>query len=157
MIYLGFLLASQVGFRKKMVGMFPSAASRQEALEVPERARRAEGYLWVQAVTGAMIRAVVGADAAWGFRTLSSDLRHSGTSASLILVLGGAVALRPAVRPGPVLESHWPALILSSVFRPCSSWSAIWSSCDAGDNQNIDPIVVLLALASLSKLWAWRA
>ena len=61
LVYLGFLLASQGGFRRKMVNMFPDGKMRGEALEVFHRVRGGvEGYIWVQTVTGAMICA-----AAW--------------------------------------------------------------------------------------------
>src|SRR5690606_19331333 len=56
LIYLGFLLASQVGFRRKLVAMFPQRESRAEAAEVFRRVRSGvAGYLWFQSVTGAMI------------------------------------------------------------------------------------------------------
>ncbi|MDB5422014.1 MAG: family transporter, partial [Brevundimonas sp.] len=56
LVYLGFLLASQGGFRRKLVAMFPERAQRDEAMAVFQRVRGGvEGYIWVQSVTGAMI------------------------------------------------------------------------------------------------------
>lgn len=61
LVYLGFLLASQRGFGKKIVNMFPDRGAREDAMQVMARVRSGvEGYLWVQTVTGIMICA-----AAW--------------------------------------------------------------------------------------------
>ena len=156
MIYLGFLLASQAGFRKKMVGMFPERGPRQEALEVFERVRGGvEGYLWVQAVTGAMICAV-----AWVLmRAVGLQNAEFWTFVIFIVgfipVLGGAVAgCAPPLFALVQFESYWPAAVLfvglqvllflvGNLVQPRMQ----------GDNQNIDPIVVLLALAFWGKLW----
>lgn len=156
MVYLGFLLASQAGFRKKMVGLFPERGARQEALEVFERVRGGvEGYLWVQAVTGAMICAV-----AWVLmRAVGLQNAEFWTFVIFIVgfipVLGGAVAgLAPPLFALVQFESYWPALILlvglqvllflvGNLVQPRMQ----------GDNQNIDPIVVLLALAFWGKMW----
>jgi AI-2 transport protein TqsA len=156
MIYLGFLLASQAGFRKKMVGMFPERGVRKEALEVFERVRGGvEGYLWVQAVTGAMICAV-----AWMLmRAVGLQNAEFWTFVIFIVgfipVLGGAVAgLAPPLFALVQFQSYWPALILlvglqvllfvvGNLVQPRMQ----------GDNQNIDPIVVLLALAFWGKMW----
>ena len=156
MIYLGFLLASQAGFRKKMVGMFPERGPRQEALEVFERVRGGvEGYLWVQAVTGAMICAV-----AWMLmRAVGLQNAEFWTFVIFIVgfipVLGGAVAgLAPPLFALVQFESYWPAVILlvglqtilfivGNMIQPRMQ----------GDNQNIDPVVVLLSLALWGKMW----
>ena len=156
MVYLGFLLASQAGFGKKMVGMFPERGVRKEALEVFERVRGGvEGYLWVQAVTGAMICAV-----AWVLmRAVGLQNAEFWTFVIFIVgfipVLGGAVAgLAPPLFALVQFESYWPALILliglqvllflvGNLVQPRMQ----------GDNQNIDPIVVLLALAFWGKMW----
>lgn len=156
MIYLGFLLASQAGFRKKIVGMFPERGPRQEALEVFERVRGGvEGYLWVQAVTGAMVCVV-----AWVLmRAVGLQNAEFWTFVIFIVgfipMLGGAVAgCAPPMFALVQFESYWPALILfvglqtllflvGNLIQPRMQ----------GDNQNIDPIVVLLALAFWGKLW----
>ncbi len=156
MVYLGFLLASQTGFRKKIVAMFPDRAARNEALEVFNRVRGGvEGYLWVQAVTGAMICFV-----AWGLmRAVGLQNAEFWTFVifivSFIPVLGGAVAgCAPPLFALVQFESYWPALILlvglqtllfvvGNMIQPRMQ----------GDNQNIDPVVVLLALALWGKMW----
>lgn len=156
MIYLGFLLASQKGFGKKIVGMFPERQRRQEAMEVFERVRGGvEGYMWVQAVTGVMICAV-----AWVLmRAVGLQNAEFWTFVIFIVgfipVLGGAIAgLAPPLFALVQFESYWPALILlvglqvvlfvvGNVIQPRMQ----------GDNQNIDPVVVLLALALWGKMW----
>jgi AI-2 transport protein TqsA len=156
MIYLGFLLASQQGFSKKIVGMFPERGRRQEAMEVFERVRGGvEGYMWVQAVTGVMICAV-----AWVLmRAVGLQNAEFWTFVIFIVgfipVLGGAIAgLAPPLFALVQFESYWPALILliglqvvlfvvGNVIQPRMQ----------GDNQNIDPVVVLLALALWGKMW----
>jgi AI-2 transport protein TqsA len=156
MVYLGFLLASQIGFRRKIVAMFPQKAQRDEAVAVFERVRGGvEGYIWVQTVTGAMICL-----AAWILmRAVGLQNAEFWTFVIFIVgfipVLGGAVA---GVGPPPSslvqLPSYWPALILlvglqtilfivGNLVQPRMQ----------GDNQNIDPVVVLLALAFWGKLW----
>lgn len=156
LVYLGFLLASQAGFRKKMVAMFPDRGARNEALEVFQRVRGGvEGYLWVQAVTGVMICAV-----AWVLmRAVGLQNAEFWTFVIFIVgfipVLGGAIAgLAPPLFALVQFESYWPALILlvglqvllflvGNLVQPRMQ----------GDNQNIDPVVVLLSLAFWGKLW----
>ena len=156
MVYLGFLLASQKGFNKKIVGMFPERSARQEALEVFNRVRGGvEGYMWVQAVTGAMICAV-----AWVLmRAVGLQNAEFWTFVIFVVgfipVLGGAIAgLAPPLFALVQFESYWPALVLlvglqlvlfvvGNVIQPRMQ----------GDNQNIDPVVVLLALALWGKMW----
>jgi predicted PurR-regulated permease PerM len=156
MVYLGFLLASQAGFRRKMVAMFPERGARHEALEVFNRVRGGvEGYLWVQAVTGAMICVV-----AWAMmRAVGLQNAEFWTFVIFIVgfipVLGGAIAgLAPPLFALVQFESYWPALglliglqtllfIVGNLVQPRMQ----------GDNQNIDPVVVLLALALWGKMW----
>lgn len=156
MVYLGFLLASQIGFRRKIVGLFPSREGRSEALEVFNRVRGGvEGYLWVQTVTGAIICA-----AAWLLmRAVGLQNAEFWTFVIFIVgfipVLGGAVAgMAPPMFALVQFESYWPALILlvglqailfvvGNMVQPRMQ----------GDNQNIDPVVVLLSLALWGQLW----
>ncbi|RZJ41903.1 MAG: AI-2E family transporter, partial [Brevundimonas sp.] len=156
LVYLGFLLASQIGFRRKIVGMFPSRDSRNEALEVFQRVRGGvEGYLWVQTVTGAMICV-----AAWILmRAVGLQNAEFWTFVIFIVgfipVLGGAVAgLAPPLFALVQFPTYWPALILliglqtilfivGNMIQPRMQ----------GDNQNIDPVVVLLSLALWGKMW----
>ncbi len=156
LVYLGFLLASQVGFRRKIVTMFPNRESRSEAMEVFHRVRGGvEGYMWVQAVTGAMICVV-----AWILmRAVGLQNAEFWTFVIFIVgfipVLGGAVAgLAPPLFALVQFPTYWPALILlvglqgvlfvvGNMIQPRMQ----------GDNQNIDPVVVLLSLALWGKMW----
>lgn len=156
MIYLGFLLASQNGFRRKLVNMFPDRAARGEAMEVFQRVRGGvEGYLWVQTVTGVMICA-----AAWILmRAVGLQNAEFWTFVIFIVgfipVLGGAVAgLAPPLFALVQFESYWPALILLGGLQAILFISGNFIQPRMqGDNQNIDPVVVLLALAFWGKVW----
>ena len=130
--------------------------SRDEAIAVFNRVRGGvEGYLWVQTVTGALICA-----AAWILmRAVGLQNAEFWTFVIFIVgfipVLGGAVAgLAPPLFALVQFPSYWPALILlvglqtilfivGNLVQPRMQ----------GDNQNIDPVVVLLALAFWGKLW----
>ncbi|MEC8532517.1 MAG: AI-2E family transporter [Pseudomonadota bacterium] len=156
LVYLGFLLASQIGFRRKIIAMFPHRHQRDEAIAVFNRVRGGvEGYLWVQTVTGALI-----CPAAWILmRAVGLQNAEFWTFVIFIVgfipVLGGAVAgLAPPLFALVQFPSYWPALILlvglqtilfivGNLVQPRMQ----------GDNQNIDPVVVLLALAFWGKLW----
>jgi AI-2 transport protein TqsA len=156
MVYLGFLLASQIGFRRKIVAMFPHKSQRDEAAAVVNRVRGGvEGYIWVQTVTGVMI-----CIAAWILmRAVGLQNAEFWTFVIFIVgfipVLGGAVAgLAPPLFALVQFPSYWPALILlvglqtilfivGNLVQPRMQ----------GDNQNIDPVVVLLSLAFWGKLW----
>jgi AI-2 transport protein TqsA len=156
MIYLGFLLASQSGFRRKLVGMFPDRGARNEAMGVFQRVRGGvEGYLWVQAVTGALICAV-----AWVLmRAVGLQNAEFWTFVIFVVgfipVLGGAVAgLAPPLFALVQFESYWPAVILLVGLQAILFISGNFIQPRMqGDNQNIDPVVVLLSLALWGQLW----
>jgi AI-2 transport protein TqsA len=156
MIYLGFLLASQSGFRRKLVGLFPDRTARGEALEVFQRVRGGvEGYLWVQAVTGVMICA-----AAWILmRIVGLQNAEFWTFVIFIVgfipVLGGAIAgLVPPLFALVQFETYWQATVLLGGLQAILFISGNFIQPRMqGDNQNIDPVVVLLALAFWGKVW----
>ena len=156
LVYLGFLLASQGSFRRKLVSMFPDSGQRDEALQVFQRVRGGvEGYIWVQSVTGAMICL-----AAW-ILMKAVGLQNAEFWTFVIFVvgfipvLGGAVGgLAPPLFALVQFESYWPAAILlvglqiilfivGNMVQPRMQ----------GDNQNIDPVAVLLSLALFGKMW----
>ena len=155
-VYLGFLLASQAGFRRKLVGMFPNRDARAEAMEVFERVRGGvEGYLWVQTVTGAMICL-----AAWILmRAVGLQNAEFWTFVIFIVgfipVLGGAVAgCAPPLFALVQFDTYWPAVILLVGLQTILFISGnLIQPRMQGDNQNIDPVVVLLSLALWGKLW----
>ena len=136
--------------------MFPDRGARNEALEVFNRVRGGvEGYLWVQAVTGAMICAV-----AWALmRAVGLQNAEFWTFVIFIVgfipVLGGAVAgLAPPLFALVQFESYWPAVILLGGLQAILFISGNFIQPRMqGDNQNIDPVVVLLALAFWGKIW----
>jgi AI-2 transport protein TqsA len=156
MIYLAFLLASQAGFRRKLVGMFPDRTARSEALEVFQRVRGGvEGYLWVQAVTGVLICAV-----AWVLmRAVGLPNAEFWTFVIFVVgfipVLGGAVAgLVPPLFALVQFETYWQAIVLVIGLQSILFISGnIIQPRMQGDNQNIDPVVVLLSLAFWGKVW----
>ena len=156
MVYLALLLAAQMGFRRKLVSLFPNRESRQEASEVFQRVRGGvEGYLWVQAVTGGIICV-----AAWILMRLVG-LQNAEFWTFVIFVvgfipvLGGAIAgLAPPLFALVQFPTYWPALILLVGLQLILFvvGNAIQPRMQ-GDNQNIDPVAVLLALALWGKLW----
>ena len=156
LVYLGFLLAAQSGFQRKIVSMFPRRAARDEAVEVFRRVRSGvEGYLWVQSVTGIMICA-----AAWALmRAVGLQNAEFWTFVIFIVgfipVLGGAVAgLAPPVFALVQFESYWPALILLGGLQAILFIVGNFIQPRMqGENQNIDPVVVLLSLALWGQLW----
>ena len=156
LIYLAFLLASQAGFKRKLVGMFPDRANRSEALEVFQRVRGGvEGYLWVQTVTGALICAC-----AWGLmRAVGLPNAEFWTFVIFVVgfipVLGGAVAgLAPPLFALVQFETYWQAVVLLAGLQTILFISGnVIQPRMQGDNQNIDPVVVLLSLAFWGKVW----
>ncbi len=156
LVYLGFLLASQGGFRRKLVAMFPEKLQRSEAMEVFQRVRGGvEGYIWVQSVTGAIIcvfawilMKAVGLQNAefWTFVIFV---------VGFIPVLGGAIGgLAPPLFALVQFPTYWQAIVLlvglqtvlfivGNMIQPRMQ----------GDNQNIDPVAVLLSLALFGKMW----
>ena len=156
LIYLGFIIASRRGFQRKVVGLFPHHAERNEAMSAFRRIRDGvELYLWVQTVTGLIIALAswiammaVGLDNAvfWAFLIFI---------ASYIPVIGGAVGiLAPPVFALIQFESFWPAIILLAVLQAIQFVVGnIILPRMQGDSLNMDPIVVLLSLALWGLIW----
>ena len=114
-----------------------------------------EGYLWVQTVTGVMIAA-----AAWLVMVLVG-LENALFWAFLIFlvgyipVIGGAIAgLAPPLFALVQFESYWPPLVLLAALQAILFIVGNFIQPRMqGDNQNIDPVAVLLFLALWSALW----
>lgn len=156
LVYLGFLLASQGGFRRKLVAMFPEKLQRSEAMEVFQRVRSGvEGYIWVQSVTGAIICVF-----AWILmKAVGLQNAEFWTFVIFIVgfipVLGGAIGgLAPPLFALVQFPTYWQAIVLllglqavlfivGNMIQPRMQ----------GDNQNIDPVAVLLSLALFGKMW----
>ena len=156
MVYLGFLLASQGGFRRKLVAMFPERLQRTEALEVFQRVRGGvEGYIWVQSVTGAIICVF-----AWILmKAVGLENAEFWTFVIFIVgfipVLGGAIGgLAPPLFALVQFPTYWQAivLLLGLQFVLFVVGNMIQPRMQ-GDNQNIDPVAVLLSLALFGKMW----
>ncbi|HEY1224023.1 MAG TPA: AI-2E family transporter [Brevundimonas sp.] len=156
LVYLAFLLASQGGFRRKLVAMFPNRDQRDEALAVFQRVRGGvEGYIWVQSVTGGLISLI-----AWGLMK-AVGLQNAEFWAFVIFivgfipVLGGAVAgLAPALFALVQFPTYWQAAVLFFGLQAVLfvMGNAVQPRMQ-GDNQNIDPVAVLLSLALFGKMW----
>jgi predicted PurR-regulated permease PerM len=156
LIYLGFLLASGRGLAAKMAALFPGEARLREANRVFDRVRHGvESYVWVQTVVGVLITAASAALMA------AVGLSHIGFWCLIIFLsnyipaVGAAVGvLLPALFGLVELDGVWKFLVLvvgleavhfvvSHVVQPRMQ----------GQSLNVDPIVVLLALAFWGVLW----
>lgn len=156
MIYLGFIIAARRGFKRKIVALFPNNQQRAEAISIFNRIRfGVERYLWVQTVTGLMIAVaswismkVVGLDNAlfWAFLIFL---------ASYIPVIGGIVGVAfPAAFALVQFESPWWALGLLAALQTIQFLVGnVITPRMQGNSLNIDPVVVLLALALWGALW----
>jgi AI-2 transport protein TqsA len=156
LIYLGFLVASRQGFEAKTRELFPAEAERSEAARVFDRIRHGvERYIWVQTVVGLIIT------------TLSAILMASvGLShiafwcliiflANYIPAIGAAIGvLFPAVFGLVELDGAWRVVVLLVGLEAVHFMvSHIVQPRLQGQNLNLDPIVVLLALAFWGLVW----
>lgn len=156
LVYLGFILASRRGFERKFVGLFPGRADRQEAMEAFLRMRDAvEQYLWVQTLTGLMIAAL-----SW-IAMEAVGLRDATFWAFLIFlagyipVIGGIfAAVVPPLFALLQFDSYWPAVSLFIALQAIGVviGNVVYPRMQ-GRSLNIDPVVVLLALAFWGALW----
>ncbi len=156
LVYLGFILASRRGWERKAVGLFGARESRHEAVESFIRIRNGvEQYLWVQTVTGLMIAvaswiamAAVGLDSAVFWAILIFI-------ASYIPVVGGIVAVAaPPIFALVQFEGLTQPIVLFAVLQTINLFVAnIVQPRMQGRSLNMDPIVLLLALAFWSALW----
>lgn len=156
LVYLGFLIASRDGVRRKIVALFPERDERREAVHVFDRVRDGvEQYVWVQTVTGAMI-----AVACWGVM-VAVGLENALFWAFLIFLLsyipiiGGAVAgLAPPLFALVQFQTYWQAIVLFAVIQVILFvvGNIVLPRMQA-KSQNIDPVVVLLSLAFWGALW----
>jgi predicted PurR-regulated permease PerM len=156
LVYAAFIIASRHGFERKIVGLFPSREERQDALAAFLRIRDGvEQYLWVQTITGLMIAvgsylsmlAVGLNDAAfWAFLIFI---------ASYIPVVGGVIAVAaPPLFALVQFDTYWQAITLFAVLNLISGvvGNIIYPRMQ-GRSLNIDPVVVLLALAFWGAVW----
>lgn len=156
LIYLGFLMASRAGFRRKAEALFQKAHVSEGARNVVERIRDGvEAYVWIQMVSGLMIAAPafvlmagLGLDNAgfWAFIIFLSNF---------IPIIGGIIsALGPPVFALIQFSGYWQALVLviALPFILILVGNAISPRMQA-KSQNIDPVVIILSLAFWGALW----
>ncbi|RAK59396.1 AI-2E family transporter [Phenylobacterium hankyongense] len=156
LVYAAFIIASRHGFERKIVGLFATREERQEALAAFLRIRDGvEQYLWVQTVTGAMI-----AVASW-LAMVAVGLNDAAFWAFLIFiasyipVVGGVVAVAaPPLFALVQFDSYGQAIVLFAVLNVITGvvGNIIYPRMQ-GRSLNIDPVVVLLALAFWGAIW----
>jgi len=156
LIYLGFLIASRQGFAAKTREMFQTEGEQSEAGRVFDRVRRGvESYIWVQTVVGVIITAASAAlMAATGLSHipfwcliifLANYIPAIGAAIGVLFpALFGLVEFDGIVR-GVILIVGLEAIhfAVSHVVQPRMQ----------GKSLNVDPIVVLLALAFWGMVW----
>lgn len=156
LVYMGFILASRQGFKRKMVALFPNAKGRDEAVKVFEHIRvGVEQYLWIQTVTGLII-----ASGSWLVMALLG-LENAVFFAFLIFVIcyipvvGGAVAiLLPPLYALMQFPSFAPAIILLASLGAINFVVGnILLPRMQGKSLNMDPVVVLFSLALWTAIW----
>lgn len=156
LVYLGFILASRKGWERKAVNLFGSRDERQEAVAAFLRIRNGvEQYLWVQTITGLMIAvaswiamAAIGLDNALFWAILIFI-------ASYIPVVGGIVAVAlPPIFALVQFDTLWQAITLFLVLQVIGMFVGnVVQPRMQGRSLNMDPIVLLLALAFWSVIW----
>ena len=156
MIYLGFLVASREGFAAKAHGLFATDEERAEGNKIFERVRRGvERYMWVQTVVGAVITGVSAAIMA------ATGLSHIPFwcliifLANYIPAVGAAVGvLFPAAFGLVEFDGPVRAIVLVAGLEATHfAVSHILQPRMQGRSLNLDPIVVLLALAFWGAIW----
>ena len=156
LIYLGFLAASRRGFAAKARELFPSEDERAEAARIFERVRRGvESYIWVQTVVGLIITALS------AVLMLATGLTHVPFwcviifLANYIPAIGAAIGVLFPVAFGLVeFDSLTRVLVLLAGLEAIHfAVSHVVQPRMQGQSLNLDPIVVLLALAFWSVLW----
>jgi len=156
LIYLGFLIASSAGFAAKASQMFATDAGRAESARIMARVRHGvESYIWVQTLVGLIIG---GASAAI---MLIMGLSHALFwafiifLASYIPVIGAAIGvLIPPLFGLVEFANPWQSLVLLVVLEMVHFVvSHVLQPRMQGRSLNLDPVVVLFALAFWGLLW----
>ncbi len=157
LIYLGFLIASRQGFASKSEALFgDDPLERSEANRVFDRIRKGvESYIWVQTVVGVIIS---GLSAALMF---AMGLQHVVFWAFVIFLanyipaVGAAIGvLFPPLYALVQFPELWRAVaMLVGLEAIHFAISHVVQPRMQGKNLNLDPIVVLLALAFWGALW----
>ncbi len=156
LIYLGFLIATRRGFARKTRALFPAAEDRREATEAFNGVKNGvEKYLWVQTVTGLMIAA-----AAYCLMQ-AMGLSNAWFWAFFIFITGYVPIVGAAV--GTIAPGLFAFVEYDSLVQPLTILiglqginffvgNVIYPRMQ-GESLNLDPVVVLLALAFWGALW----
>ena len=156
LVYLGFLLASRQGFAVKAREFFQTDDERLEAAKIFARVRHGvERYVWVQTVVGLIITAL-SAIVMW-----ATGLTHVAFWCAIIFLanyipaIGAAIGvLFPAAFGLLEFDGVWRALLLVAGLEAIHfAVSHVVQPRMQGKSLNVDPIVVLLALAFWGVLW----
>jgi AI-2 transport protein TqsA len=156
LVYAAFIIASRRSFERKMVSLFRTREERQEAVAAFLRIRDSvEQYLWVQTVTGLMI--AVGAWIAMMAVGLNDAVFWAFLIfiASYIPVVGSLLGiLAPPIFALLQFDTFWQAIVLFVVLNLIGVvvGNVIYPRMQ-GRSLNIDPVVVLLALAFWGVIW----
>jgi AI-2 transport protein TqsA len=156
LVYLGFLLASRRGFSAKFAALFTTDGERSEAGRVFERVRRGvERYVWVQTVIGVIITA------ASAVIMQLTGLSHVAFWCVIIFMANYIPAIGAAV--GVLFPAAFGLVEFNDLVRPLVLVAGLEAVHFAvshvvqprmqGRSLNLDPIVVLLALAFWGAVW----
>lgn len=156
LIYLGFLIATRRSFARKSRHLFPDPENRREANEVVDGVRQGvEKYLWVQTVTGAMIAlasfalmAIMGESNAWFWAFFIFLTGY-------VPIIGAAIGvIAPGLFAFVEFDSLWQPLVIIGGLQGINFFvgNVIYPRMQ-GESLNLDPVVVLLALAFWGALW----
>jgi predicted PurR-regulated permease PerM len=156
LVYSAFIIASRHTFERKMVALFRAREERQEMVAALLRIRDGvEQYLWVQTVAGAIV-----AVASW-VAMLAVGLNDAAFWAFLIFIIsyipvvGGLIGIfAPPLFALLQFSTFWPALLLFVVLNLIGVivGNVIYPRMQ-GRSLNMDPLVVLLALAFWAAIW----
>jgi predicted PurR-regulated permease PerM len=156
LIYLGFLIASRAGFADKASRMFQGDEAKAEAARVMARVRQGvESYIWVQTLVGLIIAA------ASAVIMLLMGLSHALFwafiifLASYIPVIGAAIGvLIPPLFGLVEFPDLWRSVVLLIALELVHfAVSHVLQPRMQGRSLNLDPVVVLFALAFWGLLW----
>jgi predicted PurR-regulated permease PerM len=156
LIYLAFILASRRGWERKAIGLFPHRAERHEATVAFQRIRDGvERYLFVQTITGLMV-----AGLSW-IAMAAVGLNDSFLWAVMIFiavyipVAGGIFAgTAPPLFALVQFDGYGRAIILFAALQTIGViiGNVVYPRMQ-GRSLNLDPVMVLLALAFWSAIW----
>src|SRR5258706_58479 len=155
-IYLAFIIASRYGWERKAIGLFPNREERQDALVAFLRIRNGvERYLFVQTITGLMV-----AGLSW-IAMAAVGLHDSFLWALMIFlavfipVAGGIFAgVAPPLFALVQFDGYGRAIILLIALQAIGViiGNVVYPPMQ-GRSLNLDPVMVLLALAFWSAIW----